>query len=346
MTVRVLIVDDSSFVRDVLREGLSRFPDIEVIGEAADGKRAGEAVIELRPDVVTMDVVMPMVSRLEALRNIMRRQPTPIIVVSEAYSSREQLSLEAMAAGAIDVFPKPADGFDEKAAADLARLLRAAKQTRPRRSRRGRPSTAPLMTLGASASGGRIIGPTHFVGIVCSTGGPQTLSRMFRHLNRRNAPPIAIVQHISRGFDRSLATWLDKATDLRVRLARDGMTVPPGTVAIAPNERHLEIHAGGVVRLCDGEALKSHKPSGTVLLRSLAHSFGGRGIGVVLTGMGDDGADGAQELEAVGGTIYVEEPSTAIIDGMPSATIERTDQPIVAKATQLARMLRMHPDGL
>ena len=343
MTVRVLLVDDSSFVRDIMRHGLSRFPDIEIVGEASDGRRAEQAVIDLRPDVVTMDVVMPMVSGLDAIRNIMRRQPTPIIVVSEAYSNREQLTMDAMHAGAIDVFPKPLSGFDDEAAEKLATLLRIAARTRVRPRRAETEPVAPFEPATSAAQ--RIATHCRFAGIVSSTGGPQTLHRMFKHIEATQAPPMAIVQHISPGFDKSFATWLNKDTDLCVCLAEDGMHVPAGTVAIAPNDVHLEIRPGGYVRLHQGETVKSHRPSGTLLLRSIAESFGSTGVGVILTGMGDDGAEGASELEARGGTILVEDPTTAVIDGMPKAAIEHTRSAIVDRAPKLARLLRKRRVG-
>ena len=344
MAVRVLLVDDSSFVRDVMRHGLSRFPDIEIVGEASDGKRAEQAVVDLRPDVVTMDVVMPMVSGLDAIRNIMRRCPTPIIVVSEAYSSREELTMDAMKAGAIDVFPKPLNGFDEKTAEKLAQLLRTAARTRPR-SRRA--DTAPIVPPPPVSSAiRRIATRCSFAGIVSSTGGPQTLHRMLGRVNPERVPPMALVQHISDGFDVSLASWLDKCTDLHVCLARQGMQITAGTLAVAPNDFHLEIRPGGIVVLSKTAKLKSHRPSGTMLLRSIARSFGSNGVGIVLTGMGDDGAEGAAELEARGGTVLVQDPATAIIDGMPKAAIASTNSAIVDKASQLAQMLhrrRMKP---
>ena len=148
------------------------------------------------------------------------------------------------------------------------------------------------------------------------------------------------MQHISPGFDKSFATWLNKGTDVNVCLAKDGMLVSPGTAVVAPNDYHLEIRHGGYVRLHRGDKVKSHRPSGTLLLRSIAHSFASGGLGLVMTGMGDDGADGAHELESRGGQILVQEPSTAIIDGMPNAAIANTQSAIVDKVSQLARYLR------
>lgn len=342
MPIRVLIVDDSPFVREVLIDGLSRFQDIEIVGQASNGTRAEAAVVELSPDVVTMDVVMPMVSGLDAIRNIMARHPTPIIVVSDAYSSRRQLSLDAMQAGAVDVFPKPDGGFDERAAQALANMLRMAARTRVRAI--GVPSRLPAGIGSSRPSPLSQVTPASigFIGIVSSTGGPQALHGLLQSIDSKDVPPIAIVQHISPGFDKSLATWLNRCTPLDVQIARDHGMVGRGTVVIAPNDLHLEIRPGGYTRLVSTPKLNSHRPSGTILLRSLAHSFGKQAMGVVLTGMGDDGADGASELEARGGLIVVQDPETAIIDGMPRSTIARTRSSKVVKLGRMHNYLMRH----
>lgn len=344
--------------------GLSRFPDIEIVGEASDGTRAEAAVIALRPDVVTMDVVMPMVSGLDAIRHIMARCPTPIIVVSDAYASRRQLSLDAMKAGAVDVFPKPDGGFDDGAAAALADMLRLAARTRIRGRRPAAGTSTAVVSTGAQPASSRpasslVSKPPRsmvtrkvaprpssahlrtcgFVGIVSSTGGPQALHQLLQTIDSKDVPPIAVVQHISPGFDKSLATWLNRCTALDVRLARDHLVVGRGTVVVAPNDVHLEIMHGGVTRLVDAPKLHSHRPSGTVLLRSLAFSFGSRAMAIVLTGMGDDGADGAVEIESRGGTVLAQDPETAIIDGMPRTTIARTRSAHVTKIDQMKHFL-------
>lgn len=335
MAVRVLIVDDSPFVREVLRQGLSRYPDIEIVGEASDGKRAEKMVIELRPDVVTMDVVMPMVGGMDAIRSIMARCPTPIVVVSDASDDQKHLSLQAMEAGAIDTFAKPRTGFDDAAADELATLLRAAARVRVRpRARSADPSAAPR----SLARTRRV----DFIGIVASTGGPQTLRRMLGELTQpgsRPIPPIAIVQHTAVGFTGALTSWLARYSDVEVSMAQDGKRIEAGTIVIAPDDRHLEVLPGGLARLGAGPKLGGHRPSGTLLLRSLARSYGAGAVGVVLTGMGNDGADGARAIEDHGGLVLIEAPETAIIDGMPRAALQVTRGPVVAPASELARML-------
>lgn len=338
MPVRVLIVDDSPFIREVLREVLSHYPDMQVVGEAADGKRAEKLVMELRPDVVTMDVVMPMVGGMEAIRGIMSRCPTPIVVVSDAQSDIERVSMQAIEAGAIDAFAKPRTGFDQAAADRLVGLLRSASQVRVRQRREHGRSlrSSPHMAAQRMAR-------AELVGIVASTGGPQTLRLLLKTLSPESAVPMALVQHTSVGFTKALVSWLDAATSLDVLTARDRQRVEPGTIVVAPDDVHLEIDPGGVVRLHHGPKLGGHRPAGTLLLRSLARSFGATAVGVVLTGMGDDGADGARAIEERGGLVVVEDPITAILEGMPRAALERTHAPVVASATRIGQMLKRPP---
>jgi two-component system, chemotaxis family, protein-glutamate methylesterase/glutaminase len=336
MAVRVLIVDDSPFIREVLREGLSQYPDIEIVGEASDGKRAERMVMDLRPDVVTMDVVMPMVGGMDAIRSIMTRCPTPIVVVSDVQGDHNLLSLQAMEAGAIDTFAKPRAGFDHAAAGKLADLLRAAARIRvSSRAKTADPVNAARRPLRQRAR------RVEFVGIASSTGGPQTLRRFLQELCRQGegVPPIAIVQHTAVGFAGTLTSWLDSYAGFSVCMAQEGKRVDPGTIVVAPDDRHLEILPGGLVHLSDGPKLGGHRPSGTMLLQSLARSFGSGAAGVVLTGMGSDGAEGSRAIEDQGGVVFVEDPATAIIDGMPRAAIHLTSAPIIASATQIARLL-------
>ena len=335
MTVRVLIVDDSPFIREVLREVLSHYPDMEVVGEAPDGKRAERLVVELRPDVVTMDVVMPMVGGMEAIRSIMLRCPTPIVVVSDAPSDMERMAMQAIGAGALDAFAKPRMGFDQAAADRLVELLRSASQVcveqRAEQVRVSRLSEATIAQRMARAE---------LIGIVASTGGPQTLRRLMDNLSSEPTAPIAIVQHTAIGFTQSLVSWLSSSSKRDVSIARDRQRVEPGAIVVAPDDVHLEIDPGGVVRLHHGPKLGGHRPAGTLLLRSLARSFGPTAVGVVLTGMGDDGADGARDIEERGGLVFVEDPIAAILEGMPRAAIERLQAPIVLAADRIGQLLR------
>jgi two-component system chemotaxis response regulator CheB len=335
MSVRVLIVDDSPFIREVLREVLTRDPDIEIVGEASDGKRAEKLVMELRPDVVTMDLIMPLVGGMDAIRSIMTRCPTPIVVVSDAQSDVRRLAMHAIEAGAIDTFPKPREGFDEATAERLVALVRSAAQVRVRpRWERSRPPPQSQRALE------RRIAKAACIGIVASTGGPQTLQRLLGKLPPQVTAPIAIVQHTSVGFTRALAAWLSSSSRIPVTIARDRQRVGAGRIVLAPDDTHLEIGPGGEIRLHRGPRINNHRPSGTLLLRSLAHAYGSSAVGVILTGMGDDGAEGAHEMEERGGLVVIENPRTAILEGMPRAAIQRTRSPIVASAGRIGDLLR------
>lgn len=335
MSVRVLIVDDSPFIREVLRAVLTRDPDIEIVGEASDGKRAERMVMELRPDVVTMDLIMPLVGGMEAIRSIMTRCPTPIVVISDAQSDVRRLAMHAIEAGAIDTFSKPRAGFDDATADRLVALVRSAAQVRVRQ--RWERSRQPLQS---QRSLERRIGKATFIGIVASTGGPQTLQRLLAKLPSQTTAPIAVVQHTSVGFTKALAAWLSSSARIPVTVARDRQHVSAGRIVLAPDDAHLEIGPGGEARLHRGPRINGHRPSGTLLLRSLAHAFGPSAVGVILTGMGDDGAEGAHELEERGGLILIENPRTAILEGMPRAAIQRTSSPVVASSGRIGELLR------
>ncbi len=334
MAIRVLIVDDSPFVREVLREILSRYSDIHVVGEAQDGKRAAQMVAELHPDVITMDVVMPLVGGIEAIQRIMQANPTPIIVVSDAHASSKELSMRAIENGAIDAFFKPPAGFDQTAADRLAATVRSAAQVSvvPRRAIKRYPMPK-LNTLKQRLMAIEI------VGIVASTGGPQTLHHLFASLHRPLAVPVALVQHTSVGFAPSLVSWLASVSNLPVKIARHQRRLRSGTIYVAPDDAHMEIDYGGTIHLHRGPKVASHRPSGTLLLRSLARTYGRRAAAIILTGMGSDGADGACEIERSGGSVLVEIPSAAIVDGMPQAAIARTAKPIVAPVQRIATLL-------
>ncbi len=335
MKIRVLIVDDSPFVREVLREVLSSFPDIEIVGEAADGKRAEAMVEKLSPDVITMDVLMPMKGGLDAIRTIMKDCPTAIVVVADAAESEERLALEALDAGAVDVFPKPRGGFDERTAGDLVQLLRAAAKLPRRRSLRPRSDGSS----GSERSLVRSLSKVEIVGVVSSTGGPQTLRAILSALPEQLPFSIAIVQHTSSGFTGALASWLSACCPIRVDVARAGSRLECGAVVVAPDDLHMEIEADRRIVLHRDPPLAGHRPSGNVLLRSLARRFGERAAGIVCTGMGRDGADGLREIEAADGIAVVEDPERAILGGMPRAAVNRTQHARVLPVDAIAAAL-------
>lgn len=334
MAIRVLIVDDSSFARDVLCEVFSHHADIDVVGQAGDGKRAEEMVLQVEPDVVTMDVIMPMVGGLDAIKAIMARRPTPIVVVSDMESDQVNMSIRALQAGAITTFAKPRGGFTREAAERLVTAVREAAQVSfvsSPNTHRPSPSAALVRQR---------VHDVGFIGVVSSTGGPQTLQHLLRDLTDVQFPPLAIVQHTTVGFTQAFASWLAGVSGLTVNLAEDGRRIPAGTIAVAPDECHLEIRPGGIAHLHRGPKIRSHRPSGTLLLRSLARSFGASAAAVVLTGMGDDGADGASEVEENGGLVFIQQPGEAVLPGMPRAALDATRAPVVGSVLDIrARLL-------
>ncbi len=313
--IRVLVADDSATFRAILRTVLVTAPDLEVVGEACDGEEAVARTLALRPDVVTMDVQMPRMSGLEAIRRIMGRAPTPVIVVSAEVSGDEQrLSFEALRAGAVEVLPKPrrsgAGSFEHQAEAIRAavRAVAGTDLSVPRkRAARARPIVGEL-------------GRARAVGIAASTGGPAALARILAPLPGEYGIPILVVQHIAPGFEEGLVRWLQGETRLRVRLADDGAPVGPGEVLVARGGRHLA-PAGGRVRLDDGPSLRGFRPSGTVMFRALAAEYGAGAAGLVLTGMGDDGAAGLRAVREAGGFTAAQGPASSVVHGMPGAAL-------------------------
>lgn len=313
--IRVLVADDSATFRAILRTVLATAPDLDVVGEACDGEEAVARTLALRPDVVTMDVRMPRLSGLEAIRRIMGLAPTPVIVVSAEVTGDEQrLSFEALRAGAVEVLPKPrrsgAGSFEHQAEA-IRTAVRAVAGTDLSLPRRRTGRARPIV-------GGP--GRARAVGIAASTGGPAALACILAPLPGEYGIPILVVQHIAPGFEEGLVRWLQGETRLRVRLADDGAPLEPGAVLVARGGRHLA-PAGGRVRLDDGPPVRGFRPSGTVLFSALAAEYGAGAAGLVLTGMGDDGAAGLHAVREAGGFTAAQGPASSVVHGMPGAAL-------------------------
>jgi two-component system, chemotaxis family, protein-glutamate methylesterase/glutaminase len=313
--IRVLVADDSATFRAILRTVFATAPDLEVVGEACDGEEAVARTVALAPDVVTMDVRMPRLGGIEAIRRIMSRAPTPVLVVSsEVSADAQRLGFEALRAGAVDVVPKPqrsGAGTFERQAEAIRAAVRAVAGTdlsvhRKRAGRERRSAGSP--------------GWARAVGIAASTGGPAALARVLAALPGDYGIPILVVQHIAAGFEEGLVRWLQGETRLRVALAEEGAPVAPGAVLVARNGRHLA-PAGGRVRLEDGPPVRGFRPSASVLFRALAAEHGAAAAGLVLTGMGDDGAAGLLAVRDAGGYTAAQGPATSVVHGMPGAAL-------------------------
>jgi two-component system chemotaxis response regulator CheB len=325
--IRVLVVEDSLTVRKQLCAVLAADPDIEVIAEAGDGKRAIELCQELRPDAVTLDMMLPVMSGLAATEYIMAHCPTPILVVSASTNRGEVFkTYEALAAGAVDVLEKPtgeeAEGEWERrfitAVKMVARIL-VITHVRGRANRGPRAESAPPAPAPLEARSARRV---DVVAIGASTGGPGAIVEVLRGLPKDFGLPLLFVLHISSVFSASFADWLDGQTGRRVAYARDGepFLSAAGRVVMAPAETHLVVQ-GGRFRLTRDPERHSCRPSVDVLFESVAAEFGANAAGCLLTGMGRDGAAGLLQIRRAGGLTIAQDEATSVIYGMPREAV-------------------------
>ena len=335
--IRVLIVDDSAFVRQALVRMLSSVPDIEVVGTAVDGKEGLEKAVALRPDVVTLDIKMPRMGGLEALRRIMTECPVPVLLLSSLTSEGGEITLRGLELGALDFVDKSSVrghmNLLELAEELKAKVRALARVPRDRvHAPEGLPAEARVAQPAAHARGAEV------VVIGTSTGGPPALQAIIPKLPAGLASSILVVQHMPVGFTRSLADRLASRSALPVREAEDGDSVSPGVVLIAPAGRHMKVQRRGPtarVWLDDEPRSSLHRPSVDVLMASVAKAYGPRSLGVVLTGMGSDGVEGLRAIRQTGGRTLAESEESCVIYGMPKAAVEAG---VVDRSVPLARM--------
>lgn len=318
--IRVLIVDDSAFVRQALQRMLRDDPEIEVVGTAADGKQGLEKVKELRPDVVTLDVQMPRMGGLEALERIMAEQPVPVLLLSSQARQGADVTLRALELGALDFVDKSSVANMNllQLGDELRAKVRALAHASLARPGAARPAEAPVA---GEAGRPRV----EAVVIAASTGGPPALQAVIPRLPQRLPAAVLIVQHMPPGFTRSLAERLALRSRLPVREAQDGEAVGAGQVLVAPAGLHMKLRRRGErvkVWLDEEPRAALHRPSADVLMASAARAYGPRVLGVVLTGMGADGAQGLLAIRAAGGRALAESEETSVIYGMPKAAVE------------------------
>jgi two-component system chemotaxis response regulator CheB len=322
--IRVLVVDDSAYVRKVLTQILSRSPFLEVVGTARDGREALDQVLELRPDVVTCDLIMPNLDGIGFIREQMARRPIPIVVVSVASESGEMV-LSALDEGAVDFIQKPTALASDRLldmGDDLISKVKAAAGARMRPVRTPSALGARPALSGRSATKKAV----DIVVLGVSTGGPQALRSLIPRLPAELPVPLAIVLHMPVGYTELYAQKLNELSALDVFEAQDGLEIRSGAVFLAPGGRHFTVRRtpeGTVVAHLDVRPLDMpHRPSVDVLFQSAADVYASRVLGVVMTGMGSDGRDGSAWIKAKGGRILTEAEETCIVYGMPRSVVE------------------------
>ena len=338
--VKVLVVDDSALMRKLIPQMIEREGSIHVVGTAMDGEFALEKIPELHPDVVTLDLDMPRMDGMETLRKIMRKSPLPVIVVSAHSKEGATATFKALSFGALDFVTKPHDPTShmEQIAGELIGKIKAAAKSQivqlpepQAKPRKVRPTT------------NKDEKPTRVVAIGVSTGGPQALQYVLSQLSPHFPGTILIVQHMPEGFTEMFARRLDETCAIEVKEARSGDLLIPGRALVCPGNKHMKVKRmplGDIVVLNDGDKVNGHRPSADVLLNSVGYEFGDRGIGVLMTGMGEDGAEGLGVIKQCGGLTIAQAEESCVVYGMPRAAVERGHAMRVVSLDAMANTLQ------
>ncbi|MDX1635159.1 MAG: chemotaxis response regulator protein-glutamate methylesterase [Marinobacter sp.] len=319
--IRVMVVDDSALVRKVLTDMIDRAPNMEVVGTAPDPYAAREKIKKLNPDVLTLDVEMPKMDGIDFLEKIMRLRPMPVVMVSSLTEKGNETTLRALELGAVDFITKPkvevAEGLQEYTEELHDKIQAAALSKVGRRSRNQAPDKPVVARASQRISSEKLI----IVG--ASTGGTEAIRTLLQGLPPES-PAILITQHMPGGFTRSFAERLDGQVALTVQEASDGTRVRPGNVYIAPGGRHMRVIRSGAdyqVALNDAPPVNRHRPSVDVLFESAATAVGRNAIGMILTGMGNDGAKGLAAMQAAGARTFAQDEATCVVYGMPREAV-------------------------
>lgn len=350
MAVKVLVVDDSGFFRRRVSEILSADPTIQVVGTATNGKEAIDQALSLKPDVITMDYEMPMMDGITAVRHIMQRCPTPVLMFSSLTHEGARVTLDALDAGAVDYLPKNFEDISrnpEKVKQMLCEKVHTISRSNRRFSSHASPAPAPqpsaaaqpsVSSLGASAavrsaapvraaasvasSPAPKRKPYKLVAIGTSTGGPVALQRVLTQLPANFPAPIVLIQHMPAAFTKAFAERLDKLCKIRVKEAEDGDMLRPGLALLAPGGKQMMVDGRGAVKILPGDERLNYKPCVDITFGSAAKSYGDKVLSVVLTGMGADGREGARLLKQGGSTVWAQDEASCVIYGMPMAIVK------------------------
>ena len=323
--VRVVVVEDSQTVRELLVAILQNAGDIQVVGTAANGEEAVRLAKRLHPNVITMDINMPGMNGLDATRQIMREAPTPIVVISGSLMRSDvDLAFEAMQAGALSAVRTPGLA-DPQTCDQVIQTVRLMSDVHVVRRWNSTDTKKPASSLISVPNGV----PLHMdgnqkiqvIGIASSTGGPAVLAAVLKPLPADFPVPILITQHITTGFGTGLAEWLDSQIALRVNLARHGDAIQPGVILLAPDDYHMQVNAHGLIELSRESQYHGLRPSANYMFNSLARSFGPTAIGIIMTGMGNDGVEGLKNLHQAGGLTIAQDEKSCVVYGMPHEAI-------------------------
>jgi len=360
MAVKVLVVDDSGFFRRRVSEILSADPNIQVIGTATNGREAIEQAQALKPDVITMDYEMPMMDGITAVRNIMQRCPTPVLMFSSLTHEGARVTLDALEAGAVDFLPKNFEDISRNPervkqllcekihtiARSNRRSLSAApvapapsvSAPAPRPSSLARPAVAPAPAPAASPAAAKRKA-YKLVAIGTSTGGPVALQRVLTQLPANFPAPLVLIQHMPAAFTKAFAERLDKLCKISVKEAEDGDVLRPGLALLAPGGKQMMVDARGVIKILPGDERLNYKPCVDITFGSVAKSYHDKVLAVVLTGMGADGREGARLLKQSGSQVWAQDEASCVIYGMPMAIVKANLADAVYSLDDIGRRL-------
>jgi two-component system chemotaxis response regulator CheB len=359
MAVKVLVVDDSGFFRRRVTEILSSDPNIQVVGTATNGKEAIEQALALKPDVITMDYEMPMMDGITAVRHIMQKIPTPVLMFSSLTHEGARVTLDALDAGAVDFLPKNFEDISrnpQKVKQLLCEKILSISRSNRRFSGFGATQPAPVTPTAAPVAGrapapaparsvpsrtpaavgsahGHSHAPAHtsaapkrkpykLVAIGTSTGGPVALQRVLTQLPAGFPTPLVLIQHMPAAFTKAFAERLDKLCKISVKEAEDGDVLRPGLALLAPGGKQMMVDGRGTVKILPGDERLNYKPCVDITFGSAAKSYGDKVLAVVLTGMGADGREGARLLKQGGSTVWAQDEASCVIYGMPMAVVK------------------------
>jgi two-component system chemotaxis response regulator CheB len=351
--IKVLIVEDSRVVSEYLQYVLSFEPEISVIGNVSNGKAAIEFVSEHKPDVITMDVNMPIMNGLEATRVIMSTNPVPIIIVSGSQNTKDvAVSLEALAAGALSVVEKPAgighpqETEQRKKLISMIKLMAEVKVITRKPSKRVHVTKNQIPQKTGFALTNENLINRKIVAIGVSTGGPQVLQKIFSKLTSKFPCPILVVQHITTGFLEGLVTWLITTTKIPVYIATQNETMLPGHIYFAPNNYQMGVKGFGKIVLTENEANNGICPSVAHFFNSVEKEYGNKAIAIILTGMGRDGAVELKQLREAGALTIAQDKESALIYGMPGVAAEINAADFFLNTEQIAELLLKMENGI